>query len=338
MEEAVSQELDLDRTLWFLALENVFTDEDSYINKGGTDYYLYWDVTSGLMTPIEYDGNSTLLANYASWSPFRNATNQNFPLLYRLLNVPAIRQRYLAHIRTILDESFNVARMTELIDAYAAQIDPYIAADPKKMMSYAEFVSGVSSLKSTISSRYNTLSDNSEIAVRGLDVTGAGWAVGGLAWATPSASDAVTISATVSGSAGVAAVYAYVGEGSSDGSRSTSFSTTAGTGTARRATASTASSCRRRTRGPGSGSTSRPWPRTRPARGPTSRPAPRTMSIRGGWVPAKTRAFSRLSNYRYQTYFNKNSIFANFGPNQPGVVRRSIASGIGHSVPTHRGH
>jgi hypothetical protein len=213
MEEAVSKVLDLDRTLWFLALENVFTDEDSYIHKGGEDYYLYWDITSGLMTPIEYDGNSVLLQQYSSWSPFRNANNSAFPLLNKLLNAPGIRQRYLAHIRTILRESFNLSNLANMIDAYASKISPYVSADPKKMMSYTAFQSAVSTLKSLVNTRYNNLMANSEINVSDLTVTDVQWKVGGSPWAAPSSSDAVTINAAVAGGMGVSGVYAYVGGG-----------------------------------------------------------------------------------------------------------------------------
>ncbi|MEL6720154.1 MAG: CotH kinase family protein, partial [Bacteroidota bacterium] len=34
--------LDVDKVLWFLAQENIFMDDDSYIFKGGMDYYVYW--------------------------------------------------------------------------------------------------------------------------------------------------------------------------------------------------------------------------------------------------------------------------------------------------------
>ncbi|MDD8027645.1 MAG: hypothetical protein PHI34_14175 [Acidobacteriota bacterium] len=43
----------VDRALWFLACENVFDDEDSYIWKGGTDYYIYWEVETGRITIVQ---------------------------------------------------------------------------------------------------------------------------------------------------------------------------------------------------------------------------------------------------------------------------------------------
>ncbi|MFT3794990.1 CotH kinase family protein [Flavobacterium sp.] len=51
--------IDIDRALWFLAAENIFTDDDSYVMKGKMDYYVYYEPETGRTTPLEYDGNST---------------------------------------------------------------------------------------------------------------------------------------------------------------------------------------------------------------------------------------------------------------------------------------
>ena len=42
LEARIKPVLDLDRTLWFLASEIAFSDDDSYVYKGKMDYYLYW--------------------------------------------------------------------------------------------------------------------------------------------------------------------------------------------------------------------------------------------------------------------------------------------------------
>jgi len=206
---AIASVLDIDRTLWFLACENIFDDEDGYINKGGTDYYLYWEVETGRMVPLEYDGNSTLQSGYASWSPFYHASDSNYPLLYKLLSVPEFRQRYLAHMRTILSERFNATAMNALITEYAAFIDSYIQADSKKMMTYSAYTSALTSLKNIVSTRYSSLTSNSEVKVTGLTIADTTWTAGGVALAQPTSSETVTVTATVSGSAGVSAVYLY---------------------------------------------------------------------------------------------------------------------------------
>ncbi len=232
MEEDISEYLDVDRTLWFLAMENIFADEDGYINKGGGDYYLYWDDTTGLLTPLEYDGNSILVDTEVStggrsgggpegyfleWSPFENADNRYRPLLYKLLNVPAIRQRYLAHMRTVLIEDFNETDMNAIIDAYASKIGPYIDADPKTFIT--DFDGAVESLKNAVTTRCTSLWSNAEFNVTGLTIFDVKWIVGTTVYATPISSDAideVIFNATVEdleNGGGVASVYAYLGEG-----------------------------------------------------------------------------------------------------------------------------
>ncbi|MBK8921928.1 MAG: hypothetical protein IPM81_10500 [Saprospirales bacterium] len=71
------------------------------------DYYVYYEVETGRMTPLEYDGNSVMKANAANWLPFYNESKVNYPLLNRLLAVPIWRQRYLAHLRTIIQDEMN---------------------------------------------------------------------------------------------------------------------------------------------------------------------------------------------------------------------------------------
>ncbi len=201
--------LDIDRALWFLACENVFDDEDSYIYKGGTDYYLYWESETGRIAPLEYDANTTMVSNYANWGPFYNASNSKYPLLYKLLNIPRFRQRYLAHMRTILAERFNPTHMNALVDEYAAFIDSYIQADPKKMMTYAQYTAALTGLKSVIAKRYDNLMSDAEVGVTGPTISGAKWTAGGVDWARPNSAQTVTVTASVGGGLGIDHVYLY---------------------------------------------------------------------------------------------------------------------------------
>ncbi len=156
--------LDVDRTLWFLASEIAWADDDSYVYKGKMDYYVYYEPETGRMTPIEYDGNSVLLSQNASWGPFYNASKVNYPLLNRLLSVPMWRQRYLAHLRTIIEEEMNPEVCNAMLDNYKAMIAPYVQADPKKLYSYAQFESEVNVLKNRIATRRSTLLSNPEVS------------------------------------------------------------------------------------------------------------------------------------------------------------------------------
>jgi hypothetical protein len=159
--------LDIDKILWFLAMENIFTDDDSYVYKGKMDYIVYYEPETGLTTPLEYDGNSTFTTNNAtssSWGPFKNVTNANYPLLNKLLNIPQWRQRYLAHYRTLLQEVFNPSITNPLIDRLDTLIASQVASDPKKLYSTAQYTSGVPALKNFVQNRRNYLQANTEVA------------------------------------------------------------------------------------------------------------------------------------------------------------------------------
>lgn len=60
------------------SVRNYFADDDSYVNKGGMDYYVYWEIETDRITPLEYDGNSCMDALQANWSPFYKITDSDF--------------------------------------------------------------------------------------------------------------------------------------------------------------------------------------------------------------------------------------------------------------------
>jgi len=158
---SLNEFLDLDATLWHLAVEIIFSDDDSYINKGGMDYYVYYDVYNERILPIEYDGN-TVFGN-PNWSPFYNENDTDFALLNKLLAIPELRQRYLAHFRTILFECFNTDYINALIDYYANFIDQSVEDDPQKIYTYNEFLNEVEALKDYFYQRNSFLLSNNEI-------------------------------------------------------------------------------------------------------------------------------------------------------------------------------
>ncbi len=206
--------LDLDRTLWFLASEIAFTDDDSYVFKGKMDYYLYWEPETGRITPLEYDGNSSMEANLVQqWTPFYHTTNANYPLLNRLLAVPALRQRYLAHLRTIVQESLDPVATVAALDGYAQQIDALVQGDPKKLYTYNQFLSEVNVLKSFISTRRNFLLGNNEMQQVAPDIAGAAHYVQGQEWATPTAAEEVQVRSSISSTTGIDHVTLYYATG-----------------------------------------------------------------------------------------------------------------------------
>jgi hypothetical protein len=159
LRDKLEEVLAVDRWLWFLAIENIFADEDSYFAKGA-DYGFYYEPESGRIHPIEHDGNEAFSAGKVWLSPIQGAGASNRPLLKRLLGIPEVRQRYLAHLRTVLQESYNPAVVTPLINQYAALTAPAIALDSKKGYSMMTYSNGLKSLKSFVTNRYKFLTNH----------------------------------------------------------------------------------------------------------------------------------------------------------------------------------
>lgn len=185
LEATLKDYLDIDRTLWFLAHEIIYSDDDSYVYKGKQDYYVYYEPESGRFTPLEFDGNSALHLQNANWDIFMNEDNENYPLLNRLLSIPSIRQRYLAHVRTIINEEMNLDEVSGLIDRYATLIDSSIQADPKKLMTYAEYTSGVVELKEYFTTRKSFLESDTEVNVTSVDISEVTYSAHDIAGARP---------------------------------------------------------------------------------------------------------------------------------------------------------
>lgn len=160
--DRIQDVLAVDRWLWFLAAENVFADDDSYFNKGA-DYMMYFEPESGRLHPVEHDGNESFVANDLRLSPVQGATDTARPVLKRLLGVPEFRQRYCAHLRTLLEESFHPSVVNALIDAYRALTLEAIAADTRKGYSMTAYTNDLTQLRAFVQQRHAFLTNHAEI-------------------------------------------------------------------------------------------------------------------------------------------------------------------------------
>jgi hypothetical protein len=160
--DQVEYVLAVDRWLWFLALENIFADDDSYWNKGA-DYMMYYEPETGRVHPVEHDGNEAFVAGDVSLTPVQGATAANRPVLSKLLSVPELRQRYLAHMRTALEESFHPAVLLPVIDRTVALTVADIVADPKKTYTMTAYTNDLNALKNFVRQRYTFLTNHAEL-------------------------------------------------------------------------------------------------------------------------------------------------------------------------------
>jgi hypothetical protein len=212
-EDELKKVFDTDRALWFIAHEIMFGDDDSYVNKGGMDYYVFWDSATARITPIEYDGNSVFNNIATNWSPFLKETNAQFPLMNKLFAVPALRQRYLAHVRTMLEESLHPDYYNPLVDKYYALIDTFVASDPKKTTTYAQFTTAKTTIKNWLNARRNTYLNNAEVNRPYPAIDNVIYTADGTPFTKPSAGQSETIKAKISFAAGIQAVNLYYSTG-----------------------------------------------------------------------------------------------------------------------------
>lgn len=149
--------LDVDRTLWMLAFDNVIVNLDSYIGAFSQNYYLYRSDFDRFL-PVVWDLNESFgvfsrtgtvnLNNTTSKQQMTHLLHQNdsdFPLLRKLLSVPMYRRMYLAHIKTILLENFDNGMYYQTGLMLQSIIDNAIQADPNKFYTYNNFISNLTS-------------------------------------------------------------------------------------------------------------------------------------------------------------------------------------------------
>ena len=155
LEAALTPLLDIDQTLWFLAIENVFINSDGYWIRA-SDYDVYED-SKGRFHVLPYDANETF--NYPErmgrigggeeirgvlLDPLAGSADPNKPLLHRLLAVPDLRARYLAHVRTLAEEWLDWKKIGPLAEQYQALIADEVKADTRKLSTYDAFIKGIS--------------------------------------------------------------------------------------------------------------------------------------------------------------------------------------------------
>ena len=160
--DAVEDVLAVDSWLWFLVIENIFADDDSYWNKGA-DYAFYFEPESGRMHPVEHDGNESFVARDVSLSPVAGATLSARPVISKLLTIPELRQRYLAHMRTVLSEAFSPEVLHPEVDRLSALSVEALAADTRRGFLMATYTNELRALKTFISNRHQFLTRHPEL-------------------------------------------------------------------------------------------------------------------------------------------------------------------------------
>lgn len=132
----IDQSLAIDPSIWTVALENLYSDDDSYVNKGA-DFVLYRNPDDGRSHILQTDGNETWTD--AGWAADYKFNQSNKPVLNNVLSSAEMRGRYMAHLRAAL-EDLDWAVIGQEFEARKALIDAAVQADTKKLYSYSAFL------------------------------------------------------------------------------------------------------------------------------------------------------------------------------------------------------
>lgn len=154
--------LDIDQTLWMLALNNILVNLYSYSGRYNQNYFLYQD-SKGIFHPIAGDmnlsfgsfknvgvGSDLTLSELQKLDPLLHKNEETFPLISQLLKDPYHEKVYRSHLRTIFSDFVRNAKYLERAKALQAQIKEAFAEDPYQNYKLEDFEN---SLTKTIGKR-----------------------------------------------------------------------------------------------------------------------------------------------------------------------------------------
>ncbi len=154
--------LNVDRTLWMLAFNNVLVNLSSYSGRQSQNFYLYQD-SMGRFTPIIWDlnlafgsyksavvGSDLRLKQLQELDPLLHLDNEYKPLISQLLQQEEYQKIYLSHVRTILYDNFVNGNYLDRAEALQELIQVPFINDPNRKYALDDFKK---SLKSTVGQR-----------------------------------------------------------------------------------------------------------------------------------------------------------------------------------------
>jgi hypothetical protein len=148
---SAGHDLDIDNCIRYLAFNMANGNFDSYTGSG-RNYYLYDDGMSGKFKLIPWDVNLSFGAYAYSWlseittvSAFSPSNIAQRPLKQRILANDSLKRVYAGYLAGMIAGPLNGDSVAARARRYAAVIDPFVKADPKKFFSYEQFLRNIDS-------------------------------------------------------------------------------------------------------------------------------------------------------------------------------------------------
>ena len=152
----VENVLDIDRTLWMMAFENLTVCLDGPINSIPHNFYLFKD-NNGRFSPLLWDMNMAF-GTFTNGLPnpvtntdlqeldiFHNSNDASNKLTSQIFSSYRYKRMYIAHMRTILDEQFVNNNYSARASQLQQIIDADVVADPNTFYSYTDFTDNLNS-------------------------------------------------------------------------------------------------------------------------------------------------------------------------------------------------
>lgn len=159
----IEEVLDVDRTLWMLAFNNVIVNLSSYSGQQSQNFYLYRDTTTKRFSFVMWDlnlafgsykntglGSDLSLKGLQQMDPLLHFDNPAKPIIHRLLENDYYRKSYMAHLKTIVNDHFANGKYAMRAQEIQQMIRPHLANDVHWDYEMADFDK---SLNTTIGKR-----------------------------------------------------------------------------------------------------------------------------------------------------------------------------------------
>ncbi|HLP33304.1 MAG TPA: CotH kinase family protein [Bacteroidia bacterium] len=183
----LEQVMDMDKAIWMLAFNNLFVNLDSYNGGFKQNYYLYksdsarfasiiWDLNMsfGSFTNVGTGGQQSG-TQLQQLSPFVNNT-ANWPLIQKVMANPQYKRKYIAHMKTMLEEQVITGKYYTRAQQLQNIINSAVQADTYKFYTSTQFTQnltasagsgpggGITGIKPLMDGRITYLQSVTEIA------------------------------------------------------------------------------------------------------------------------------------------------------------------------------
>ena len=139
--------LNVDRVLWYFAVNSVISNLDTYNGYYIHNYYLY-QTGDGLFQIIPWDLDNSFLGAILGFTsptslyqrdPYYTGALGDRPLAYNLLNDPFYRKQYTAHLRTIINESMDTSIIRSSINTLQSLAHNAVDSDQNRQYTTSEY-------------------------------------------------------------------------------------------------------------------------------------------------------------------------------------------------------